>query len=117
MSEITKTKITLTPQISEWFRKEMNLQAGNGIRFFGRVYGETNAHTGFSAAMSRCDQPNSPVVDEVIDGIHYYIQDSDFWFFNGLDLEVSYDETIDGPAYHFKPNDGSKLDAKASASH
>ena len=53
----------------------------------------------------------------MIDGIHYYIQDSDFWFFNGLDLEVSYDETIDGPAYHFKPNDGSKLDAKASASH
>lgn len=117
MSSVKPTKITLTPAASNWFQTALDLTPGNGIRFYGRVYGATNAHTGFSAAMSRCDYPTLPVVDEVIDGIHYYIQESDNWFFNGLDLQVDYDEQLDGPVYHFTPNDGSTLDARASASH
>ncbi len=110
------SKLQLSPEIIKWFKEEMHLKPGNGIKFFGKVYGETNAHAGFSAAMGRCDHPNNPVVDQVVDGIHFYVQESDYWFFQGLDAQIGYDPKIDGPSYYFTPNDGSKLDTVASAS-
>lgn len=116
MTEQQLTKISMTPKASEWFRNEMHLQPGNGIKLFGKGYGETNAHQGFSQGIGRCDQPISPVVDQVIDGIHYYIQEFDYWFFKGLDVDIDYDPEIDGPLMHFTPNDGTKLDAFTSAS-
>ena len=116
MADAPLTKITLTPAASKWFKEEMHLKPGNGVKFFGKVYGETNAHNGFSQAMSRWDNPVDPVVDEVVDGIHYYIEDNDYWFFNGLDVLVDYDDGYDGPKMTFTPNDGTKLDSTASAS-
>lgn len=116
MAENPLTKISLSPRILQWFKEDMHLKEGNGVKFFGKVYGETNAHSGFSAGMARADHPNKPVVDQVIDGIHFYIQTSDYWFFDGLDVQVGYDEKIDGPSYYFTPNDGTKLDTHASAS-
>ena len=116
MTEKKLTKITMTPQASEWFRTEMHLHPGNGIKLFGKGYGETNAHQGFSQGIGRCDRPVDSVVDQVIDGIHYYIQAFDYWFFNGLDVAIDYDAQIDGPLMHFTPNDGSQLDATTGAS-
>ncbi|MDO4455603.1 MAG: iron-sulfur cluster biosynthesis protein [Ligilactobacillus agilis] len=110
------TKITMSPKASEWFRNEMHLQPGNGIKLFGKGYGETNAHQGFSQGISRCDHPVDPVVDEVIDGIHYYIQAFDEWFFAGLDVYIDYDAEIDGPTMYFASNDGDELDAVSGAS-
>lgn len=110
------SKLNLSPRIIQWFKEEMHLQPGQGIKFFGKVYGETNAHTGFSAGMARCDHPNKPVIDTEVDGLHFYVQAADYWFFEGLDAQIDYDEGIDGPSYYFTPNDGSKLDTVASAS-
>lgn len=38
----------------------------------------------------------------MIDGILFFIDEADEWFFKGYDLEVDYDETLDEPVYHFK---------------
>ena len=75
-----------------------------------------NAHEGFSTGMSRHDQPVHPLVDQVVDGVHYYIEESENWFFEGLDVQVDYDKSIDGPVYYYTPNDGSKLDTHAHSS-
>lgn len=66
--------------------------------------------------MSRHDQPVQPLVDQVVDGVHYYIEESENWFFEGLDVQVDYDKSIDGPVYYYTPNDGSKLDTHAHSS-
>lgn len=60
MTEKKLTKITMTPQASEWFQNEMHLKPGNGIKLFGKGYGETNAHQGFSQGIGRCDHPLTP---------------------------------------------------------
>ena len=110
------SKISISPEASKWIREGMGVPEGGGVHFFGRVYGETNAHEGFSTGMSRHDQPVQPLVDQGVDGVHYYIEESENWFFEGLDVQVDYDKSIDGPVYYYTPNDGSKLDTLAHSS-
>jgi uncharacterized protein YneR len=38
------------------------------------------------------------------DGVNYYVNDRDEWFFTGYDLTVDFDEANDGPKYEYTPN-------------
>ncbi|KIO96015.1 hypothetical protein N624_2129 [Levilactobacillus brevis] len=49
-------KITVTDAASKWFREDMGM-TGRGIRFFGKVYGKTPVHQGFSLGMTPDDHP------------------------------------------------------------
>lgn len=97
-------KIELTEEATDWFEKEMDLVPGDGIHFYGKVYGKTMVHEGFSIAM-RKEKPVDPESSTVVDGITYYITDSDTWFFARYDLLVEYDPKLDGPKYIFKSNE------------
>ena len=93
-------ELTVTENARKWFESEVALPKDYGIRFFGKVYGKTEVHEGFSIGMS-VELPEHPVKKEVIDGILFFIDEADEWFFKGYDLEVDYDETLDEPVYHF----------------
>ncbi len=53
-------KIIVTDRVSKWFQSEMGLSDGRGVRFFGKVYGSTPVHEGFSLAMTPDDHPENP---------------------------------------------------------
>ena len=84
-------ELTISPKAHAWFKKEIILNPGQGIRFFGKVYGSTPVHEGFSVGMS-VDTPNRPLVQVTVD---------DQWFFDGYQLVVNYDEKLDEPSYEF----------------
>ena len=95
--------ITVTDAASHWFKTELDLpDEGAGIRFFGKVYGKTQVHDGFSVGMTRDDQPVNPIVETQKDGVHYFVDDSDAWFFNNLNLTIDYDQKRDEPKYLFE---------------
>lgn len=96
-------QLTVTPKAQEWFEKEVGASPDSGIRFFGKIYGKTEVHEGFSIAMS-VEQPEQPLIKEVLNGIPYFIDETDDWFFNGYDLTVDYDELKDEPKYLFTKN-------------
>ncbi|MHC5229763.1 HesB/YadR/YfhF family protein [Enterococcus sp. LJL99] len=96
-------QLTVTPKAQEWFEKEVGASSDNGIRFFGKIYGKTEVHDGFSIAMS-VEQPEQPLIKEVLNGVPYFIEETDDWFFNGYDLTVDYDEVNDEPKYFFTKN-------------
>lgn len=96
-------KLTVTPQAQQWFEKEIDLESGKGIRFYGKVYGKTDVHEGFSVGLS-VDTPETPLVEADVDGRHYFVEESDDWFFKGYDLVVDYDEKMDEPKYLFEKN-------------
>ncbi|MCI1987292.1 MAG: iron-sulfur cluster biosynthesis protein [Lactobacillus sp.] len=112
--------ITITAAASEWFRRELELPAKAGVRFFGKVYGQTNVHDGFSVGIARDDSLSDPIVATEADGITYYVDVNDAWFFDGLDLAVDYDAQRDEPTYTFTPVDGTlpptRSDATSGAS-
>ncbi|MBM7709954.1 HesB/YadR/YfhF family protein [Enterococcus lemanii] len=94
-------KLTITPQVLAWFKEEINLGENQGIRFFGKVYGKTQVHEGFSVGMS-VDSPENPLFSETINGILFFIEENDEWFFKGYDLTVDYNEQLKEPAFIFK---------------
>lgn len=95
--------IKVTDDASAWFKRELDLPAtGAGIRFYGKVYGKTNVHDGFSVGMSRDDQVGQPYEQTQKDGVTYFVAPGDDWFFQNLDLTVDYDAHRDEPVYRFK---------------
>jgi uncharacterized protein YneR len=97
-------KLTITPEAQQWFKDEVGVTPDNGIRFFGKIYGKTDVHDGFSIAMS-VEAPDQPMVKEVINDITYFIEETDDWFFKGYDLLVDYDTKKDEPKYVFTKNE------------
>lgn len=95
-----RMKVTVKPNVLEWFKQEITLEGNQGIRFFGKVYGSTQVHEGFSVGMS-VDTPERTLYQTTIDGVLFFIEESDEWFFKGYDLEVIYNDKLKEPAYNF----------------
>lgn len=94
-------KLEVTDKAVQWFEDELSLDKGNAIRFFGKTYGNTEVHEGFSVGMS-VDQPdNEPLAKKEIHGVTYFVGKEDEWFFSGYDLEIDFDNEREEPIYHF----------------
>ena len=97
-------KIALTDKAINWFEDELTLKSGDAIRFFGKTYGNTEVHEGFSIGIS-VEQPDEDVLAKtVLNGVTYYTGPEDAWFFSRYDLVVDYDAIKDEPVYHFNSN-------------
>ncbi|WP_208559841.1 HesB/YadR/YfhF family protein [Marinilactibacillus kalidii] len=94
-------KLALTEKAVQWFEEEFALDKGKAIRFFGKTYGNTEVHEGFSVGLS-VDQPEGePLAKKEINGITYFAGKEDEWFFNGYDLEIDFDYDREDLIYHF----------------
>lgn len=93
-------KLTITPKAQEWFKREIELGDNQGIKFYGKVYGKTQVHDGFSVGMS-VDTPETPLIEENTNGMMFFVEEADEWFFKGYDLVVDYDTELNEPKYEF----------------
>ena len=80
-------KIKISEEALQWFKEEMEASAGDFIRFYARYGGSSPFHEGFSIGMNREDPHDIGIVNEV-DGIRFFIEKDDLWFFNDHDLQV-----------------------------
>ena len=94
-----KMKLQVSPRALEWFKEEVGLPEGNGIRFKTKIYGSSPVTQGYALAI----EPNTPnevgAKFEAESGPYFFIEKSDLWFFDGHDLMVDYDEELDEPKY------------------
>ena len=95
-------KLEVTPKAQQWFKEETGFSLRQAF-VFRKIYGKTPVHDGFSIAMS-VEAPDEPMIKENLDGITYFIEETDDWFFKGYDLIVDYDEKNDEPRYQFEAN-------------
>lgn len=93
-------KIEVSERAQKWFEQEMGISGKKGVRFLGKVYGSSQIHEGFSVGLD-VDEPVSPIGKVEYNGILYYVEDADDWFFNGYDLHVGFDEKQREPEYNF----------------
>jgi len=85
--------ITLTDEALQWFKNEMEVETGNTIRFYARYGGSSPFHEGFSLGMTR-EEPLEMGVHTEADGVTYYIEQKDLWFFNDYNLHVDVDAQL-----------------------
>lgn len=93
-------KITVTEKAQQWFKDEVGVQQGMYVGFFGKIYGKTGIHEGFSIGVN-VGEPYDVLYEEEIGGITYYVEKNDEWFFSDYNLVVDYDDQKDEPAYEF----------------
>lgn len=93
-------KIIIDEQSVAWYRKELDLDDGDSIRFFPRYGGYSPIQSGFSLGISP-----EPVLDGKVKkekgGLTFFVEDDDLWYFDGHDLEVRYDEKKAEPTFHY----------------
>lgn len=107
-------KITLTEQAIEWFENNFPLDEGESIRFFGKTYGQTEVHEGFSMGIQFDDfEAHDDILGSAtVNNRTYFTIKEDQWFFEGYDLEIGIDDQYKEPSYHFISQNPSQEDEK-----
>jgi len=91
-------KIVISDKAAEWYKDEMMLKDGDYVRFFARYGGCSTVQQGFSLGISN-EQPVNIGVETEKDGIHYYIEEKDLWYFDDYDLFADFNEVANEPEY------------------
>ena len=87
--------IHVTKPALQWFKEELDLKGeGEYIRFFARYGGCGSIQSGFSLGISQ-EQPLIIGAKEEAEGITFYIEENDLWYFKGHDLKVKYSRKND----------------------
>lgn len=94
-------EIRIKEEALNWFKEEMEVEKGDAVRFFARYGGSSPLHEGFSLGVTIV-APDEVAVQVEKDGVLYYIESRDEWFFDGHHLIVRYDEKLDEPAYSYE---------------
>jgi len=94
-------KIFISGEAKKWFTDEMDAEPGDHVRFYARYGGSSPLHEGFSLGVMM-DQPIEAAVEEQLDGITFFIEEKDLWYFSGHDLHVSVDESKNELSYRYE---------------
>lgn len=94
-------KITLTPEALAWFKDDMIVEKGDYVRFFVRYGGCSTVQKGFSLGVEKQKpiQIGSQIEE---DGIIFYVEEEDLWYFDGHDLEVDFNKEYDEPVFKYE---------------
>lgn len=97
-------KITISPAATAWFKQEFTLTVQQGIHLFGKVYGSTPVHDGFSVGIELAPLPETTLGLSQQAGLNVFTTKDDAWFFNGYDLKIDFDTALAEPTYNFVAN-------------
>lgn len=97
-------KITIGNEAIDWFKEEMGLNNGDYVKFFAKIYGTSPVQDSFALGFAKED-PIDMCASTEVDGITFFVEVMDEWFFNGHDLHVDYNENEDELEFSYtKPN-------------
>ncbi len=92
-------KLHITDAAARWFKEEAEFSPGDMVKFYPKFYGRSPVQECYSLGFTRDSEPADIAVQEEVDGIVFYIERDDLWYFNGHDLHVHYDQEKDELEY------------------
>lgn len=98
---VIELKIVISETAFRWFQEEMGLKTGDKVKFYTQIYGSSPVQKGFALGFARDNSPINPAVYVEKDGIGFYVEESDAWFFDGHDLHVDYNRNRDELEYQY----------------
>lgn len=92
-------KLTVDEQAANWFKEEVGIREGAGIRLKAKIYGGSPVREGFGLAIDPTE-PISPVATfEADNGVLFFVEDTDEWFFDEHDLLITLNKQLKEPYY------------------
>ncbi|MFJ7727145.1 HesB/YadR/YfhF family protein [Neobacillus sp. NPDC097160] len=88
-------EIVISNAALKWFQDEVELKKGNKVRFYTQIYGSSPIQENFALGFTVDNEPVDMSVKTEKEGITFFIEGTDLWFFNGHDLHVDYNEKKD----------------------
>ena len=85
-------EIKISEDAFKWFHEEMEVAAGESVRFYVR-YGGSGLQPGFSLGVTK-DQPYETAAEVKEDDVLYFIEQKDLWYFDAHDLLVSVNDEL-----------------------
>ncbi|WCK54420.1 HesB/YadR/YfhF family protein [Aneurinibacillus sp. Ricciae_BoGa-3] len=101
-------KISIKKTAMEWFKNELGATEGSSCRFFVRYGGCSTVQSGFSLGVS-LEEPQVVGSSVHEEGILFFIEKEDLWYFDGNDLIVDYDDARDELNFEYEPSQEPKL--------
>jgi uncharacterized protein YneR len=87
-------EISISNEAIKWFKEEMGLEKGDHLKFYAQIYGSSPVQESYSLGFTK-DDPIDMSANVEVDGIVFFVEDSDLWYFNGHDLQIGYNEKSD----------------------
>jgi len=99
-------EINISNAAIKWFQDEVELKQGDKVRFYTQIYGSSPIQENFSLAFTIDNDPVDMSVKTEIEGLTFFIEGTDLWYFNGHDLHVDYNQQKDELEFSYtKTND------------
>lgn len=92
-------KLQITDAAAKWFKEEAEFEQGDLVKFFPKFYGKSPVQECYSLGFTRDSESHDIAVREEAEGIIFYIERDDLWYFDGHDLQVDYNKDIDELQY------------------
>nr|WP_263313375.1 iron-sulfur cluster biosynthesis family protein [Mammaliicoccus sp. Marseille-Q6498] len=85
--------LEITDKAIEWFKSELEFDNDQALRIFVRYGGEFQLKQGFSPAFNVEPLSDSEIgFKDEKDGIPFFIDEKDLWYFDGNDLKIDLNE-------------------------
>ncbi|KMK76560.1 HesB/YadR/YfhF family protein [Alkalihalobacillus pseudalcaliphilus] len=98
-------EIQVSKPALQWFKKEFDLKGeGEYVRFFARYGGCGAVQSSFSLGVN-LDKPVTIGAKEEVEGIIFFIEDKDIWYFDGHDLRVKYSRKHEEIQYEYEKSE------------
>ncbi|UII54131.1 HesB/YadR/YfhF family protein [Cytobacillus spongiae] len=93
-------QIHINDEAARWYTNEFTLKTGDFVRFFARYGGCSTVQEGFSLGVSN-EEPINLGIHTEKDGITYFIEEKDLWYFDGHDLYVDFNSKALEPVFRY----------------
>lgn len=97
-----KMELHITDSAAKWFKEEIEFEQGDMVKFYPKFYGKSPVQECYSLGFTRDGDPSDIAVKKEAEGIIFYIERDDLWYFDGHNLHVNYNEKIDELEYEYK---------------
>jgi uncharacterized protein YneR len=82
-------EIVISEAAIEWFKSSIGLRKGDHLRFYAQLYGSSPVQKGYTLGFAK-EKPINIVASTEIEGIIFFVEEADLWYFDGHDLHVEY---------------------------
>ena len=93
--------ISIDEKASSWFTREFEFNKPFSIRMFPQYAGFGQKHKGYSLAFS-VEHPANISFTKEVNGITFYVEGNDVWFFEDTETYLSVDDHLDEIQITFK---------------
>lgn len=91
-------QIKMADKVVEWYKEDLSLTTGDCVRFFVRYGGFNSFVKGYSLGIDK-EAPEHANIRVEKDGITFFVEDNDAWYFDDKDLVIKFNEKLGEPEF------------------